>query len=367
MRVYRTCASTCMRAPKCRIEVVDIHLGRGVQYQFGQLYNREKIIHFAYDIQNLVKGTTWSTVQYCVNLMQRKIDVEHCYGLVKLSEDGALTELRSAKELTEPSEIEVWLDEQIKSGDVIEIRLKPIEKFIKRTNRCQMTLVHVNLNEDENYKFGAIPASVVTPQFTHYIYAVQSTNAYSMYMLSMHIDFLSDTASFPLVATVNRNECREVVVKRLSKAGTYFVETIWKHGQDLKLNRALKIYPEDVIEIRLSTVAEPLVQIKSGDEALVEIVPDDYKVPEPDADHKECVICEDRYRDVVFKPCNHCCVCMICYKNMSKQECPCCMQTISSWHELKKWKPDKPNDRIIFSTAGMHDVYGLLACLERHF
>ena len=298
--------------------------------------------------------------------MQRKVDVEHCFGLVKISQDGTLTELRAAYDWTEPSGTEVCLDEQIQSGDVIEMRLKPIEIW-RKCDRCQMTLVHVNLNEDENYKFGAIPKFVVIPQFTHYIYAVQSTNPYCVYMLLMHMDFLSDTASFPLVANVKRQECREVVVKRLLNSGTYFVETIWKHGQDLKLNRALKLYPEDVIEIRLSTVAEPLVQIKSGDEALVEIVADDYKVPEPDAEHKECVICEERDRVLVFKPCNHCCVCMFCYKKMPKQECPCCMKEISSHHTLTEWKPDKPGDRIIFSTSGMHDVYGLLACLERHF
>lgn len=168
---------------------------------------------------------------------------------------------------------------------------------------------------------------------------------------------MSDTVSFPLVANVKRRQCLEVLVKRPVTTGGDLVATIWKHGEDLTLKDTLQIYPGDVIEIRLTNAPEDVVKVISDDEALVTTVP-------PDDDHKECVVCLDKMRDVVFEPCLHCNVCMSCYKKMRKQECPCCYAQILSAHDLHTWNSQK--GWVIYSTAGMYDVNSLLSRLQRH-
>jgi hypothetical protein len=340
-----------MSRRKCRFEFVDLHLADGAKYEYDQLYASEKRLHFVQEIEDLAEGTTWKALQACVTFNEKT-----CFGLVKLYVDGTVRELRS-EFVQEMNELNGWLDKQITSGDVIEVRLKPLQKINRNANFWQMKVVHVDVGRDFSYRFDSEYANLKTCQFTHYIYHERSRNATKQDLISMDADFLSDTARFPLVGLVTRRDCSDVVViRRRGRFNSRTTETIWKHGQDLKLRHNFKIEPRDVIEIRLSDVLRY---------DHMDIPTDDDECEEAQNDKEECIICLHNRRDVVFKPCNHCCVCQTCCKRMPTQMCPSCYAPYKSWHKLKFWS-EKEDGKVFYSTAAMDDVYSLLTSLERH-
>lgn len=328
------------------MELVKVRAANAIPFAYGQVSMGEKRIHLAYDIENFDRDKLWDQIKRCVDMLHWS--PADCVEIVQISAGKITNMFRRGHE--------TWnrpFDAAMQSGGVIEIRfLGDVSQ--DPVNCLKVRQVHVELDDDQKYSFGRKYEGRITCEFTHYKYY------YEKFVL-LHMDFLSQKDLFPLVDTVKRDDCKEVVVVRPLMGGGMWPETIWQYGQALKLKRAVSIAPDDALEIRLVNVrpvAEP---------AAVNIPVDDDNVAKQDNDDMECVICLDNRRDVVFKPCNHCCVCHRCYVTMPTQECPCCMQQISSHHTLTEWKPDKPNDKIIFSTAGMDDVYGLLTCLERHF
>jgi hypothetical protein len=346
--VYRTCLSTYMSPRKCRIEVVDLHLADGAKYAEDQRYEHEKRIHFKHEIQDLAEGTTWKALQACVIF-----DAGTCFGLVKLFENGAVNDLK----IDYPLQVhEDCLDKQIQSGDVIEVRLKPLEKINRQANCFEMKVVHVNVGSDFTYRFDCDYDNLRTCEYTHYIYVERNLDDR---MIQMYHDFLSNTARFPLVSYVARPDCSDVVV--IARMGLRCkarrAKTIWKHGQGLKLDYDFKIEAGDVIEIRLTHVLryEENMDVPSEHDECV--VAEDKKW--------ECIICLHNRRDVVFKPCNHCCVCQVCCKRMWKPMCPACYAPYKSWHKLQDWSETK-DGKVFYSTAAMHDVYSLLTSLRRH-
>ena len=344
---------------------MDIELADGTQYAEGQLYAQEKRIYFAHDIQDLASGTTWKAVEECVQFMNDIVDLEICFGLVKLHVDGTITELRN-KHASPNHEInEHWLDEQIKSGDVIEVRLKAMRKFSKNANCYQMKLIRVNQSYSETYDVGrASLANSATCEFTHYIYAEPIEGALYDYLMLLHKGFLSDIAHFPLVDFVTQSDCREVILTSPTaefKARTF--KTIWEHGQDLELSSSRHIQSEDVIEIRLVKFSMPVVYIPS-EAPVVYISSDADECEVAENTEQECNICLHNKRDIVFDECGHCCVCRKCLPKMRMKMCPACYKPYINCHRLQDWIAKKGEP--IYSTAGMHDVNSLLTSLGRH-
>ena len=246
------------------------------------------------------------------------------------------------------------LDKEIKSGDVIEVRLKPLHTINRNANCFQMKLVHVNVDRDFTYQFDSDYVDLLTCEYTHYIYDELNPKDD---MIQMYHDFLSNTARFPLVSYVTRPDCSDVVViarlRGRSKPKT--AKTIWKQGQALKLEHDFKIEPGDVIEIRLSNIFRyEHMEMPSHDDVC----------GIAENEEMECLICLNYKRDVVFEPCRHCCVCKICCRKMHNKMCPTCYKPYTSWHKLTEWTVDHGDP--IYSTDDMDDVYSLLTRLQRH-
>jgi hypothetical protein len=335
---------------------VDIDLADGTQYEEGQLYAREKRIYFAHDIQDLARGTTWKAVEECVQFMKGTVDLEICFGLVKLHVDGTITELRNEHASPNHQINEDWLDEQIKSGDVIEVRLKAMRKFSNNANCFEMRLIRVNQTFSETYNVGraSLPDSA-TCEFTHYIYAEPIAGALYGYLMLLHKGFLSDNEHFPLVDFVTHSDCRQVIrIRPTAEFKARRFETIWEYGQDLELSNSRNIDSEDVIEIRVLKFTLPVVYMPS----------DDGECEVAQNTEQECNICLHNKRDVVFDECGHCCVCRKCLPKMRMKMCPACYKPYIFTHMLKDWIATKGEP--IYSTRAMDDVYSLLTSLERH-
>jgi hypothetical protein len=43
-----------------------------------------------------------------------------------------------------------------------------------------------------------------------------------------------------------------------------------------------------------------------------------------DTENRDCMVCFDRPRNIVFFPCRHCCVCPTCLRSLREDKCPLC-------------------------------------------
>lgn len=380
-----------MSAWRCRIELVVVRLAEDRPYLYGLEYNKpsEKTIHFAHEIDDFGKITdaeAWRHITHCIAVMN--LSTEKCLEIVKVSHGiraGVSRICRNPTGLTVPTEWNKSFVRQINAGDSIEIRFRgPILPKDRPTYRFEVRQVHVNLNEGEEYGVGSATHGIgmdydnrITCEFTQYVYVPKEWTV-------LQTDFVTKTDKFPLVQSVARDECMEVAVKRYSKTGQSVPQTIWQQGNALQLAQPLIIYSGDVIEIRLLKRNKPH---EKSDEDKGDNTDESEMGDEPDEDEssddeskRECTICMDGIRDVVLKPCGHCCVCRGCSDNIlakaerdkekarqsgEKQEdalCPFCRGIIQDVVNVSEWR-GRP---IIYVTAGMDDLHGLLASLQRH-
>ena len=383
-----------MSAWRCRIELVVVRLATNRQYLYGLEYNNpsEKTIHCAHEVEDFGKITdaeAWRHITHCIAVMN--LSTENCLEIVKVSHGiraGVSRICRNPTGLTMPTEWNKPFVRGINAGDSIEIRFRgPRLPWDRPTYSFEVRQVHVNLNEGEEYRFGSATHGIgmdydnrITCEFTQYVYVPKEWTV-------LQTDFVTKTDKFPLVQSVARDECMEVAVKRYSNTGHSVPQTIWQHGNELKLEQDLTIFDRDVIENRLLKRNKPQNQSDEDkgdntDESEMGDAPDEDESSD-DESKRECTICMDGIRDVVLKPCGHCCVCRGCSDNIlakaerdkekarksgEKQEdalCPWCRSKIIEVVMIKDWAVHG-RGAIIHVTAGMDDLHGLLASLQRH-
>ena len=51
-------------------------------------------------------------------------------------------------------------------------------------------------------------------------------------------------------------------------------------------------------------------------------------------DDYKCIICVDRPRNVIMKPCLHFSICSVCYANLRKKVCPICKKPLNDCIEV---------------------------------
>lgn len=50
-------------------------------------------------------------------------------------------------------------------------------------------------------------------------------------------------------------------------------------------------------------------------------------------DKLPCVICQDQFRNVILQPCNHLCVCEICFQKL-ENKCPVCKAQVANYQQI---------------------------------
>ncbi len=304
------------------MELFVVRLAEDSPYLYGVHYNRpfEKTIHFAHEIDDFGKITdadAWRHITDCIAVLNLK--KEDCLEIVKVSHGihSGVSNIFPRREWNAP------FVENIDAGDSIEIRFRGTIQA-RDTHCFQVSQVYVNLNEGEEYRFGSETHGFgydydnrITCEFTHYVYFAKAG-------ISLPTHFLTNTPKFPLVAAVARADCKEVVVKRYSNTGHPNVLTIWKHGNAFEMPQQLTIFSRDVIEIRLlkqNNKHEEQHDDNKGNKKKYyddkgENTDESEKGDGPDEDESsgdeggsDCTICFTGTREVVMKPCHHCCVC----------------------------------------------------------
>jgi len=53
-----------------------------------------------------------------------------------------------------------------------------------------------------------------------------------------------------------------------------------------------------------------------------------YRVPRVVIDDYKCIVCFDRARDVIYRPCSHCVCCKLCTNSLQNRKCPVCNKAI---------------------------------------
>jgi hypothetical protein len=338
------------------MEVVLVHLAKNAEYKYGLPYVNQKTVHFVHDMEDFEKITdteAWQKIEYCIHMLNES--QEKCFEIVQVN--GS-----SAKATTIFKTGVPWKTAFVKGinyGDCIEIRFRgnvirgPIQHF-------EMRQIRVNLPENEIYSSDVSYHNRTTCEYTHYYYLPE------IQYMHLYPDSLTNTNNFPLFETVKQENCMEVLYRPYSNVGNSHGQSLWKKGSTLNLNRAIRIGPGDVIEIRV------VDKVNNDDDRGEKTIHADIR-EESDDELGNCVICMEGARDIVLRPCKHECICKVCYDTLiakanAKKErpiCPSCRVPITAFVYVHEWDVKKYGNKFNV-TSNMRGLYGLLASLARY-
>jgi hypothetical protein len=219
-----------------------------------------------------------------------------------------------------------------------------------RGEHWKMQHVEVQLYENEEYSYGNdyTNRKTVVKEFT---YELDDGVAYDYVLIESRSIF--DTS---ILASSDRNnnvyvfddddfekqtKCMEIRCVRdwfIAENNRKYI--IWKMGQKASAVK-FNVPRYDMSENNLSVRVFPGQIIQ-----YITIAPERLKIIDDEGNElHECVICMHNVKDIILKPCGHCCICKMCYDKMQyrDQKCPICKEPIKLYvtvfSYLMKGKP----------------------------